>query len=160
DSTLEIPMPRATLEHATGGARDRLHEFEVLYVVRAPLGRAWSRLEAPAPVAPLEPLAFRHIWRLPAGMAPVHQSTLLRLPGNPVAYDLAGWSLTDRLPAWTASVPRVLSLDRWAVQQEQALRTADVRFRRSAAGQKRTLGEALRQLSVGGMADQGELVVD
>src|SRR5205823_4813210 len=134
--------------------------FAVLYVGSGDLGRLWGQLRAAVPEAPLEPLAFRRVWRLPAGVTPVSHASLVRLPGPPLSSSLASWSLSERLPILSGLVPYALSLDRWAVQQEQTVRSTDARFRRAAAGQSRTLGEALRQLA-SGLAEQSvPLVID
>src|SRR5262249_39747075 len=68
---------------------------------------------------------------------------------------LSGWPLGARLPALSSLVPRGLGLDRWASQQEQALRAADLRFRQAAGGQSRALGEALRRLRSIGSGQEG-----
>jgi hypothetical protein len=152
---IEIPVPGS---RSPSGAA--VHQFAVLYVSAGDLGRLWGRLQAAAPEAPLEPLAFRRVWRLPAGLTPVGHSSLVRLPGPPVSSGLASWSLSERLPILSGLVPHALALDRWAVPQEQAVRATDSRFRRAAGGQTRTLGEALRQLTAG-LAEQGvPLVID
>jgi hypothetical protein len=152
--TIEIPVP------GSRGGGGSLHQFAVLYVASGDLGRLWGRLEAAAPETPLEPLAFRRVWRLPAGVTPISHFSLVRLPGPPLLSGLASWSLSERLPVLTGLVPHVLALDRWAVQQEQTVRSTDARFRRTAAGQTRTLGEALRQLA-SGLAEQNvPLVID
>src|SRR5262249_10329529 len=154
--TLHVPVPRARGTSPEGRATNRV---EVLYVIdRGPCLLA-ARLEAPRPVTPLEPLALRRIWRLPAGIVPVSHAGLLRLPGGAGIGGLSALSLGERLPAWTTLMPPALELDRWELQQEQAVRSADQRFRRTAGGKSHTLEEALRQLASGGLSEQGLTLV-
>ena len=60
---MEIALPVPASSSPTPGKLGA-HSFEVVYVIeRAPCG-LWARFEAPAPDLPLQPLAFRRVWRL------------------------------------------------------------------------------------------------
>ena len=66
-----LPVP-------AGGAP---HLFEVVYAIEGSGWRLWTRLSSPAPVLPLPAEGFRRTWHLPAGLAPVDEGQLQRLPG-------------------------------------------------------------------------------
>jgi hypothetical protein len=147
----------------TAGNGPETNEFEIVYILetgRRPLWPLASQVEAPTPVLPLRPLAFRRVWRLPAAYAPAGQGHLVRLPGAvPLQGEYPELPLGGRLPSLTGLVWQSLSLDRWASRQEQTVRAADARFRRRAADRKQTLAEAMRRLAFEGLADQGEVLV-
>src|SRR5205807_2362989 len=78
---LAQPLPVAAAEDAsvielpvTGG--QDLHFFKIIYASSAVPGTIWTRLEAPAPVLPVQVRAFRRTWCLPPGQAPLHDHVL------------------------------------------------------------------------------------
>src|SRR5262249_13343822 len=155
---VELPVPH--LRPITAGS-PAIHHFQVLYVIEQPPNRLLSLLESPAPLAPLRPLVFHRVWRLPASLAPLSESGLLRLPGGatPAAFPATA-KVLDHLPGWSSLLPRALALDRWAQHQEQAVRLAGSRLRRAAAGAKQMQGEDLRDITPD-LSQQGlALVVD
>jgi hypothetical protein len=137
------------------------HSFEVVYVTERRGCGLWARFEAPAPELPLRPLAWRRIWRLPASLMPVVQTSLTRLPGPELPGPLAVLPTGQPLPSLSALLSRALSLDRWVARQEEAVRAADARLRRDVASREATLAEALSLLAFEGLATQDEgLVLD
>jgi hypothetical protein len=74
DSAPLIELP------VTGGPA-RLHRFTVVYATDVPAWRLWARLEASAPVLPVRTVAFRRVWHLPPGLAPLAEGAYQRLPG-------------------------------------------------------------------------------
>src|SRR5262249_11495562 len=59
-----------------------LHRYEVIYTSELRHWKLWATLDAPVPQLPMIPLAFRRTWRLPPGVAPLAESSLVRLPAG------------------------------------------------------------------------------
>lgn len=129
-----------------------LHRFELIYSSDVPGWRLWTTLDAPAPVLPLQhTVAFRRTWRLPQGIAPLWESSLVRLPT----------SVDDGTAPASGFHPTFLSGSAdWAVQQEQSLSSAIATVRKQHhAGEDWSLGKLLERLVFDGFKDQ-PLVVD
>jgi hypothetical protein len=152
----EIALPVPASSSSTPGKLGS-HSFEVVYVIERAPCELWARFEAPAPDLPLQPLAFRRVWRLPGSLTPVGQTGLTRLPGPEPPSPLAALTPGQPLPSLSSLLSR--SLDRWAARQEQAVRTADARLRQGPEDRQYSLAEALSDLAFEGLASQDERLV-
>src|SRR5262249_27033444 len=52
---------------------EAVHRYEIVYTRAAPTWSPWQTLDAPAPVLPVPPLAFRRVWRLAPKLTPLHE---------------------------------------------------------------------------------------
>jgi hypothetical protein len=149
-TVLQLPVPAPERP-------DAVQHFEVLYAAN---GAPWlfgTRVEAARPQLPVEPLTFRHIWRLPPGVSPFCEADYRRLPGPGEGFeplDPRRWRPQDRtlfrIPLWSASAQD--SED----GQRQALADAVQALRRGHAGQTLSLAEGAEcvaaELAKGGRA--------
>ncbi|MCI0456536.1 MAG: hypothetical protein L0Z62_06100, partial [Gemmataceae bacterium] len=159
---LAEPVPGTTvIELPVAGRGRRLHHFEVVYAVDMPSWRFWTRLEAPVPGLPVRTVAFRRIWHLPPGLAPLAEEAYARLPGP-------GYG--DRRPATSArresffTFPFALApliLEQWGERQRQVFTDAGKALRQQYRTKKLGyLGEALDLLALEAAQEQEVLVLD
>lgn len=125
----------------------------------------WSRLEAPVPRLPLEPLRFRRTWRLPEGIVPISQS-LQRLP-DPVGGtdNEPWWKATERI--WHSGQTLLTLLGQhatgadWETRQRQLLESAEAAVRKQLRGGKEwSFGEALEKLTFEHLKQEVPVVLD
>ncbi|GEM_PF-3377984 len=157
-------LDRLVQESAAAGIEVRLpmpldgkaHWFEVLFASET-AASAWRlAFEAPnlQPELPAAPLRQRQVWRLAAGLTPLHQERLVSLDqgmGSPAARLRCVWHGADAL--LEAVVPD--ALDDWRETQRHAVSTAETALRRTG-----TLGEALQRFMFDGLQEQMPLIVD
>jgi hypothetical protein len=116
------------------------HQFELIYTTAQPAWTLWTTLHAPAPVLPVRTVAFRRTWRLPAGVSPLTESSLTRLPGG--AEERRGVWAEERL-AWLSNAGD------WAAKQEQDVADAVAALRRQhKAGDDWPLGRVLERFDI------------
>jgi hypothetical protein len=150
------------------------HPLELVYEMTESAWKAWTEVEAVAPEPPVEPLALRRIWRLPAGTIPMKPERFMRLPGSadkahplagvlplsmprpplPVAHEIAALA-----PGLEAFVPR--SPHEWKGQQR--VQMEDVASALAAEARRRsrwTLGESVDYAMRGTQPEPMMLVID
>lgn len=150
------------------------HPLELVYELATPAFKAWTELQAAAPEPPVEPLAMRRIWRLPAGTAPMQPERFTRLPGSandvhrlgsmlpasmprpplPVAHEIAAMA-----PGLEAFVPR--SPHEW--KEQQRVQMEDVASALAAEARRRprwALGESVDYAMRGTQPEPIMLVID
>jgi hypothetical protein len=145
-ATAELPLP------VPAGAA--LHAYEISYALPRPAWTVWTRLDAPAPHLPVQPLAFRRTWRLPPGVVPLLDEGEQRLPGPGATtagplLPFPGWAGWDRSGRWPA-----LAED--PARQRQLLAEAG----NLSAGRPLLLGQALDLLVFERLHDRLPLVLD
>jgi hypothetical protein len=154
---LVLPVPGPS-----EGAGDMPHRFEVVYARPAASGLLWRSIEAPAPVLPVPPLAFRRSWRLSPGLVPLHHENYLPVPGT--VGDLEPAMLPHRtvdlfhLPGdWSRLDP---TTDDVPAEARAALAQAVEALRASRAGQVMPLREFVREIAFHHLKDRYPLIVD
>jgi hypothetical protein len=135
----DLPAPERD-----GPAESVLRRYKVVYETDRPGGWPLSRLEAPAPRLPLEPLGLLRRWRLPPGMVPLHDGLVRALPS-------AAAELNDRAGDQDLGTLMSLLLHPWALgegeERQQQQLAAAARGVRPPAGRPLTLGEALERVA-------------
>ena len=146
------------------------HPLELIYELPAPAWKAWTALEAITPDPPVEPLALRRVWRLPAGTVPMYSERFTRLPGSseaaggvpeasprtpaPLAHQIA-----ELAPGLEALVPR--SPHEW--KEQQRVQMEDIASGLAAEARRRprwTLGESVDYATRGTQPQPILLVID
>jgi hypothetical protein len=61
---------------------ESVHHYEIVYTRAAPAWSLWQKLDAPAPVLPVQPLAFRRVWRLAPNLMPLRDGRCQLVPGT------------------------------------------------------------------------------
>ncbi len=130
-----------------------VHPFEIVYAPTeaGPAGAPWARLEAPAPVLPVPPLTFRRTWQLPAGLVPVGDESLHRLPGPASPRDLPGLEALLAFPGRQAQTTT-------RTRQRQAMLRGSAELARRPRDAR--LGAALNRLDLDSLRGQTALVLD
>jgi hypothetical protein len=154
---LVLPVP------GTGdSAGDTPHRFEIVYTRPASSGLLWRAVEAPAPVLPVPPLAFRRSWRLSPGLVPLRHENYLPVPGT--IGDLEPAMLPHHtsdlfhLPGeWSRLDP---TTDDVQTEARAALAQAVEALRTSHAGEVMPLREVVREIAFHHLKDRYPLIVD
>jgi hypothetical protein len=131
------------------------HRYEVTYEARRPAWRAWALLESPAPGLPVAPADFRRTWLVPAGVVPVPDGGVQRLPGpgGPSGWMPRSLAADPRELLWPADGDSFAGAD----ERRQLLLTAAGKL---ADPVPATLGEALDRLAFDLPQDRWAVVVD
>ncbi len=157
---LELPVPRGPAASSTG-PRSALHHFELVYETITSAWLFWSRLEAPAPRFPIEPIDLRQTWRLPPGVSPLSAERFRRLPGPGEGSEPA---VVENRPLellrWPLSLPHPWPSRVADSGQQQALADAAQALRSARAGQTLTFRQVLDQLLFEHLRNHRSLVVD
>jgi len=138
------------------------HRFEIVYTRMVKAGLPWQSIEAPAPVLPVTPLAFRRTWRLPPHLTPLREAWYQPLPGTPSDFAAGGLTREPADPFRLAAVwPRLEPLleDSQAGAREALARAAEG-LRGSHAGQTISLREMVGDLAFVHLKDRYPLIVD
>jgi hypothetical protein len=151
---VDLPVPARAGE--TGEAPPR--RYEIIYATDGPGRRLWARLESPAPVLPLPPLAFLRRWRLPPGLLPLEDGRVRPLPSPDAEPDERARGPRD-FGALSSLVLRPLAIEDWQVRQQQEVGAA-ARAGQPPAGRDFTLGEALERVACDASAERDPLVID
>ncbi len=154
ETVLELPVPAGDRSGAT-------HQFAVVYASAAAPWSWWTRAESPRPPLPVEPLAYRHTWRLPPGVSPLDETSYRRLPGPGEGFepiDPRRWTPADRplfrVPLWSTATKDT------EAGQRQALADAVQAVRRGNASQTLPLAEVLERVAAELARDGRALVLD
>lgn len=133
-------------------------QFEIVYAANSPAWTLWTRLDAPAPQLPIEPLGFRRSWQLPSGIAPLATAQLQPLPGpngSGAWSEQFGREAVESVTRLLTSTSRTSLDDDSDLRREQFARAATVE-----AAAAMTLGEALALMVFSGPREYGPLVID
>jgi hypothetical protein len=155
DGGLRIDLPVPGRAGAPEGAR---HSYEIIYATDGSGRGLWARLESPAPVLPLPPLAFERRWRLPPGVLPMRDDRVRALPSPDAAPDERARGPKD-FGALSSLVLRPLAIEDWQVRQRQEV-SAAAQAGRAPAGRDFTLGEALERVACDASTEHDPLVID
>jgi hypothetical protein len=161
---LNLPVPdrkgaaQSGVREASGDPASRI---EIVYETTGGAWSLWSRLEAPAPQLPVQPVNLRRTWRLPPDVSPLSGGRFRRTPGpgegsEPAVVDGRPLELL-RLPL---SRPRPWSGAGEESEHRQALADAAQALRSARAGQTLPLGQALDELLFVHLRNRQPLVVD
>jgi hypothetical protein len=153
DGALRVDLPAPG-----GGAAAAPRRYEVIYATDGPGRRLWVRLQSPAPVLPLPPLAFLRRWRLPPGVLPLRDGQVRPLPSPDAEPDERARGPKD-FGALSSLVLRPLAITDWEARQRQEV-SAAARAGRPPAGRDFTLGEALERVACDAPAERDPLVID
>ncbi len=134
--------------------------FELLYATERSAWSLGARLEAPAPALPVEPIAFRRVWRLPPGVLPLGDADFRPVPGSP---DAPARDERVRRPFGLGQLAALthwpLAFDEWEGLQRRQLTQAGARTA-GEVGRKATFGEALEALTGDHPDEAAALVLD
>jgi hypothetical protein len=150
---IDLPVPGLP-----GGADAPPRRYEVVYATDGPGRGLLARLESPAPVLPLPPLAFLRRWRLPPGVLPLLDGRVRPLPSPDAEPDERARGPRD-VGALSALVLRPLAIEDWEARQRQEVGAA-ARAGRPPAGRDFTLGEALERVACDAPGERDPLVID
>ncbi|HWG46367.1 MAG TPA: hypothetical protein VN688_26630, partial [Gemmataceae bacterium] len=155
---LILPVPG----RGDAAAGETVHRFTIVYTRTVPSWRPWQALEAPAPILPVTPLAFRRSWRLPSNLIPLNDEHYQPIPGGhdedeSIALSRQASDLF-RLPGEETRFNPLLS-DSRADTREALAQAADV-LRRSRPDQVASLREVVRDLAFVYLKESHPLVVD
>jgi hypothetical protein len=136
------------------------HYFEIYYSTLVPSWKLWTRINAPAPALPLEPVAVERQWCLPSDVTPLTAATLRRVPGSEGNEMLALEELA-LVKSLALSRPWSLSPLEWKSEQERLFSEAATRFPSQFAGRRDvTLSDVLSFLVFDIFQDSRPIVVD
>jgi hypothetical protein len=144
------------------GVGDAPHRFEIVYSRPAAVWLPWQTVDAPAPVLPVPPLAFRRSWRLARGLVPLREECFLPIPGTTGDFEP---SVLPQRASNLFHLPRELSrldpfLEDTQASAREALAQAAEGLRGSRAGQVMSLREVVREMAFQRLKDRYPLVVD
>ena len=144
------------------GVGDAPHRFEIVYSRPTAVWFPWQTVEAPAPVLPVPPLAFRRSWRLAPGLIPLREECYVPIPGTTGDFEA---SALPRASADLFHLPGKLSrldpfLEDTQAGAREALAEAVEDLRGSWAGQVVPLREVVREMTFHHLKDRYPLVVD
>src|SRR5262249_18012118 len=154
------PVPASVeREPSAAPAPSAWHAYELIYEENGPSWRLWAAIQTPPSILPVEPLAFRHTWRLPAGVVPLSRSRYRWLP-SPGANSLleaprCNFPLSFESPLFQ----RWPLADEELVQQRQQMTETASALVKSGDGTARTLGELLDCLAFDRVTEE-PLVLD
>ncbi len=144
------------------GVSDTPHRFEIVYSRPAAAWLPWQTVDAPAPVLPVSPLAFRRSWRLAPGLVPLREERYVPIPGT--AGDFEPSLLPHRAPDLFHLPGDLSRLDPFMEDTQagarEALTQAVEGLRVSRAGQVVTLREIVQEIAFHRLKDRYPLVVD
>lgn len=160
---LELPVPDrkgSAGPEARGESGDPAVRLELAYETTGGAWSLWSRLVAPAPVLPVQPVGLRRTWRLPPGVSPLAGGWLRRIPGPGEGEEPP---VLDGRPLELLRSP--LRLPRTSGKESdpeatQALADAAQALRSARAGQTLPLRLALDELLFVHLRGRQPLVVD
>src|SRR5205807_1368613 len=95
------------------------HAFEAVYATEAPLARLWCRLVSPMPVLPLPVDAFRRTWCFPAGITPLDDGRVQRLPGSGASAEASSIWTREASTLIPDSALFGLGAEEWRVRQQR-----------------------------------------
>ncbi|HXG11796.1 MAG TPA: hypothetical protein VNK04_18720 [Gemmataceae bacterium] len=163
EDSLVVDLPAPVPDRAGPASERAMLSYEILYDIDGPRWLLWARLEAEPPKLPVATLAYRHIWCLPPGVAPLLDGRQRGLPGPAAGqpWERGGLGAWERLPrAAAVELWRSGSLPLFGEReagQEQAMAAAAAELARS---RPITLGELINRLAFDYLREQGPLVLD
>jgi hypothetical protein len=160
-AVLELPVPERMAATEQGVRDGPPHQIEMVYETTTAAWSLWSRLAAPAPQLPVEPIELRRTWRLPPGVSPLSHKRHRRLPGpgegsEPALVDNRPLELL-RLPL---ARPRPWSVPEADPVQRQALADAAQALRSAQAGQTLLFRQVLAELLFVHLRNRQPLIID
>jgi hypothetical protein len=155
----KLPVPAAGRPPATSAAAS--HHFEIAYAQDKPSWRIWTSLETPSSILPVTPVAFRRVWRLPPGVAPLFEDRYRCLPSAAQDRAASGWRVDMPLSGNWSRVPRhwPLAAD-WEPEQRQRMDEAAAALSKGRDVRPTTLGELLDRLVFEHLKNSEGLILD
>jgi hypothetical protein len=155
---LALPVPGGEQTQPTGS----IHRYEIVYARTVPVWLPWQTLEAPAPVLPVSPLAFRRIWRLPPNLTPLDDKRCRVVPGTlddadppPLPGRVSG---LFHLPGIGRAIEPLLNDTRTGARE--SLASAVEKLRGSRANEEAALRDVVSDLAFTYFKDRYPLVID
>jgi hypothetical protein len=157
---INLPAPNRAPESDASST----HRYEVVYTTAVPVGWLWTRVEAPAPLLPVQPAALQRLWRLPAEFTPLNDGQLRRLPGPGEGPAAGGDAYKLEGLFRASSVPSPASWSWFHQGREEAGRRESLSDAllglRGKTEQTRSLGAALVDTAVGLRKMRQSLILD
>jgi hypothetical protein len=146
---IELPAFAAGRQQlpATASTTNGWHSYELVYSVNSEPWRLWAEVPTPSTILPVHPIAFRHTWRLPPGVVPLHEDHYRCLPSAICDFSGEEGGLPFLLAsAWSATRHWSLSSD-WEAEQRQRVQEIAAALNKTLEGRPVALSTFFERLA-------------